>query len=258
MMEEEGIIVPFCASVDAYIKKGSGIDLIMKSVAGLSRLVSLYSQNEETSRNYAKFGQAIINCRMLANHFRYAESLNFAIVKFKKRDGRPLLSWLCLVGSFFFRSLEQVFGDLNYYQSVFMHHWNRTFLSLGYWFFKSLSLTCGFFYELMSLRATIASPEWRNKSAQGRSKILRAGCISLLRYIFDMVVYYQWVPWYNPYKTVQYASAAAAGILGIYVSWKETQAARVAGAKKAPELRTALNGKEENEIAELKTVVPAE
>ncbi|PWU99656.1 hypothetical protein C3747_216g46 [Trypanosoma cruzi] len=120
----------------------------MKSVAGLSRLVSLYSQNEETSRNYAKFGQAIINCRMLANHFRYAESLNFAIVKFKKRDGRPLLSWLCLVGSFFFRSLEQVFGDLNYYQSVFMHHWSRTFLSLGYWFFKSLSLTCGFFLRI--------------------------------------------------------------------------------------------------------------
>ncbi|RNC41247.1 hypothetical protein TcCL_NonESM09195 [Trypanosoma cruzi] len=108
MMGEEGIIVPFCASVDAYIKKGAGIDLIMKSVAGLSRLVSLYSQNEETSRNYAKFGQAIINCRMLANHFRYAESLNFAIVKFKKG----------MVAHFFLGCVSSALS--------FSAHWNRS------------------------------------------------------------------------------------------------------------------------------------
>ncbi|RNF17896.1 uncharacterized protein Tco025E_04663 [Trypanosoma conorhini] len=249
MMEEKGTLVPFCASVDAYVKKGAGIDLVLKSLAGLSRLVSLYSKDEETRQSYANFGSAIINCRMLANHFRHVASLNSAIVTLKQRNGRPLLSWLCLFGSFFFRSLEQVFGDLNYYQSVVMRHWDRNKLSRGYWFFKSLSLTCGFFYELLGLQANLASPEWPKKSAAGRKQVLWDTLISLLRYTFDMVVYYQWVSWYNPYKTVQYASAAAAGLLGVYVVWNDTQAARLAEAKRASSVNGPMNGKKEKEIA---------
>ncbi|RNF02090.1 hypothetical protein TraAM80_06627 [Trypanosoma rangeli] len=256
-MKEKGTVVPFCASVDAYVKKGAGIDLVLKSLAGLSRLVSIYSKDEETRQSYASFGSAIINCRMLANHFRHVASLNSAIVTLKQRNGRPLLSWLCLFGSFFFRSLEQVFGDLNYYQSVVMRHWDRNKLSLGYWFFKSLSLTCGFFYELLGLRANLASPEWPKKSAEGRKKILWDTLISLLRYFFDMVVYYQWMPWYNPYKTVQYASAAAAGMLGVYVVWNDTQATRLAEVKKASLMSGAMNGKGAVENAKSNTETPA-
>ncbi|KEG12678.1 hypothetical protein DQ04_01521050 [Trypanosoma grayi] len=229
-MEAGGSVVSCCAAVDAYVKKGAGIDLVLKSLLGITRLVSIYSSDKDVSENYAKFASSIINCRMLANHFRHVDSFNSGMTVLKKGQG-PLLPRVLLMGSFFLRSLEQVFGDLNYYQSTFMRHWNRRRLSLGYWFFKSLALTCGFLNELLRLKATITSPQWRKQTSQERSATLKALFISIARYVCDMLVYYQWLPWYNPYKTFQYVCGSTAGILGIYVVWNDTQAARAAEKK---------------------------
>ncbi|ORC85577.1 uncharacterized protein TM35_000341890 [Trypanosoma theileri] len=235
------VVVPFCESVDAYVKKGTGIDIALKAMLGMSRLVSIHGSCEETRENYAQFARAVVNCRMLINHFRYLTSFMNAVDVYKKREG-PVLPWLLLIGSFFFRSLEQVFGDLNYYQMVCMHHWNRTRLSLGYWFFKSLSLTCGFLHELLRMKSALTSPQWKKRTPKERSEFLKAEIISLTRYICDMIVYYQWVPWYNPNKTLQYFCGALCGSLGSYTFWKETQAARLAAAKKASQPNGVLNG----------------
>ncbi|KAH9578085.1 hypothetical protein LSM04_004429 [Trypanosoma melophagium] len=235
-------VVPFCESLDAYVKKGAGVDMVLKAMLGIVRLVSIHSSCEETRQNYAQFAYAIINCRMLANHFRYIMSFKSAVDVLKRREG-PILPCLCLGGMHFFRSLEQVFGDLNYYQMIFMRHWNRTRISLGYWFFKSLSLTCGFVNELLRLKSTLSSPQWKKQTQQERSMFLKAVIISLTRYICDMVVYYQWIPCYNPNKTLQYICGSLCGSLAVYAFWNETQAARLAAAKKAPQPNGVLNGK---------------
>ncbi|CBH15931.1 hypothetical protein, conserved [Trypanosoma brucei gambiense DAL972] len=208
----------FCERVEAFLGKGVGIDLVLKCMLGLTRLRMVNASDEATKEVYAGFAMAVINGRMLGNHFRYPSSFSLALRTFKAKEG-PLFHWFLFGLSFLLRTFEQMTGDLNYYQMIIMRHWSRSRLSHTYWFFKSLSLTCLLLDEVLLLRLELRSPQWREKTSEERSSFLRRKVISIMRCLLDMCMYYQWVPWYNPYKTLQYCCVTASGFLGVYSGW---------------------------------------
>nr|CCC93953.1 conserved hypothetical protein [Trypanosoma congolense IL3000] len=181
---------------------------------------------------------SLINCRMLANHFRYPASFSVALSTIRAREG-PTFHWLLISACFLLRTFEQMTGDLNYYQMTIMRHWSRSRLSHKYWFFKSLSLTCLLLDEVLQLVTTVRSPEWKKKSPEERSLHIKRKAISVIRCLLDMSVYYRWVSWYNPYKTLQYCSMTISGLLGVFVGWGDVcsaadalEALRIEDAKK--------------------------
>ncbi|KAG8346922.1 hypothetical protein TRVL_02253 [Trypanosoma vivax] len=224
------VLVSYCDSVSFFVKKGVGLDLIFKVTLGIVRLIALHARDETLRDIYTKFSLRIINCRMLANHFRYLISFDSAVKAFTT-EGAPTFHRVLLGMCSLLRSFEQICGDFNYYQMTFMRHWSRKRLSFCYWFFKSLSLTCGLLDELLLLRMEVASREWRSKTPEERTTYLKTSAISITRYLLDMLVYYQWVPCYNPYKTLQYLSAITSGSLAIYVASKEIQASRASASE---------------------------
>lgn len=46
----------------------------------------------------------------------------------------------------------------------------------------------------------------------------------LLRNIADIIVYSQWISWYNPPKTLEYSCGLLSGTLGVLLVWCDTYA----------------------------------
>ena len=43
-----------------------------------------------------------------------------------------------------------------------------------------------------------------------------------VRNICDMIVYYQWISWYNPWKHLEYLCGLTSGLMGVYLVWEDT------------------------------------
>lgn len=214
---------PLMECLGEYQKKGVGVDMILKSALGIFRLMMLYSHDQADKKKYAQVADVIIECRMLCNFGRPTLTAHQAYQNYWKKDRFEFFYWLFTTLSYAFRVPEQISGDLNYLQKVVFHSWNREKFSFYYRFFKSINLTCAFIAEALRRRALMRDCT-RAKTVEVLRRIrdeIRVADVVLLRTLCDMYVYYKWVPFYNPPKTIEYICGSVSGLLGVWLVWKD-------------------------------------
>lgn len=214
----------------SYQSKGVGVDMMLKSVLGVFRLLMLYRKDKASKEKYYKIVDTIIECRMLGNFGKPVMTLHQSLNKYNKCGGG--LNEKLILFSGLFRTLEQFSGDLGFLQKVVMHQWSREKLSFCYRFFKSFSLTLGLIAELSHhhhLSALVrvcgqckqgqTCTEGRCRSTLGRELLVSRALI--VRTLCDIYVYYKWLPFYNPNTTLEYICGSISGLIGVWLVWKD-------------------------------------
>lgn len=216
----------------SYQSKGVGVDMILKSILGVFRLLMLYSKDQETKRKYFKVVDTIIECRMLGNFGKPGITFYQGLNKFKRGTGKSLSERLVFASSLF-RTLEQLSGDLGFLQKVMIHSWSREKLSFCYRFFKSFSLTLALVAELIHHSHLVELVRCCGECSTD-SKVCAAGkCRGTLgrevvvsrslivRTLCDMYVYFKWLPFYTPNTTLEYICGSISGLIGVWLVWKD-------------------------------------
>lgn len=217
-------LVPLLNALGDYEKKGVGVDMMLKSVLGFFRLAMLYSSSAADKKRYAAIADAIIECRMLCNFGRPAMTFHQGMKIVKLHRCMEFWHWLFSCLSFFFRVPEQLSGDLNYLQKVIFHQWSREKLSFYYRFFKSLSLTCCLCVELARRPSLTAALNTSVPDHLLHAKLeLKVSNALIIRTLCDMYVYYKWIPWWNPNRTMEYTCGSVSGLIGVWLVWKDTR-----------------------------------
>lgn len=245
--------IRFLDAVVSYQSRGVGVDMVLKSILGVFRLLMLYSKKSKDKAKYFKIVDSIIECRMLCNFGKPGITLYQGIHKYnahlKEEKAQELSSsagnqcnsvcstgpntnhcTLCekiFLGSSLFRTLEQLSGDLGFLQKVVMHQWSREKLSFCYRFFKSFSLTLALIGELIHharLSQQFRSHRCEDGECYHMGTVKRELLVSrslIVRTLCDMYVYYKWLPFYTPNTTAEYICGSISGLIGVWLVWKD-------------------------------------
>ncbi|CCW63246.1 unnamed protein product [Phytomonas sp. EM1] len=221
------LLVPFFEAASAYQSKGVGVDMSIKSVLGIIRLLGLYSKDAIWKQRYDKMSDVMVECRMLCNFGRMWITMRQFLQTYRLRGRMGAVYNLFLCLSHLFRIPEQGFGDLSYLQKVIFHHWSRQRLSFFYRFFKSLSLSCCFISEIAhrrSIRKKIAESTTSKERVRFEMDLSVCNAIAV-RSLCDMYVYFKWIPGYTPIRTLEYIFGSISGMIGVWLVWKDIRSA---------------------------------
>lgn len=234
--------MPLTEKIQVYLSKCVGVDMTFKTIVYILRMLTLYTGTADKAWQ-AKLQTLILNiidCRMLSNHWKYIPTFRQCLSTFSHREKLPFYPWLLTALSFFFRTFEQFAGDISYMQKNVFNHWSRARISWHYKFNKSISLTCCLIVELLKIQQLRKKIVIRNRfesptvsptgsmsdqatfpceSVEELRSQLRRSVIFLVRNICDMIVYFQWIEWYRPYKTLEFTCGLISGSLGMYLVW---------------------------------------
>lgn len=222
----------------SYQTRSVGIDMVLKCLLNIFRLLAYYSTGLEEQKRYYSVVDAILEARMLGNFGKPTLTFYQAVNKYgsfletnnKLRRGSRLSS-LCAtacLASALLRTLEQFFGDLGFLQKVVVHHWSRQTFSFYFAFFKSFSILLMLLAETIKyfgLRKSLAEvgPCRRghcHNLGSIRAELQRSTAI-IIRSICDMYVYCKWIPSYTPNPVLAYLCGFTSGLLGVWLVWKE-------------------------------------
>lgn len=297
----------------AYLRKYLGLDMALKTICYAMRLRMVWSADAAHRDWLQILVLNIVDCRMLCNSmkhiFTFISAYRAARTPLKNTEFQTLVAKLCTVLSFFFRTFEQLFGDLGYLQKNVFGHWSRDYLSRNYKKYKTFALVCNAILEAMKLypsfRRVVAPvigeserrlrhlrtfssdtnqaaffadakgvawtpvvngasrffPGWKSPLASPPPDPLTVAAAAgagnaftvvaprrqaeaaltpsiaermqdptlrsalfLTRNVADIIVYGQWVSWYNPPKTLEYCCGILSGALGVFIVWADTEA----------------------------------
>jgi hypothetical protein len=248
-------------TLDKYLQKAVGRDMLLKSIVYPMRLWSFQSKSPETVQVLQQLILNIIDARMLSNAWKgigaYLSGYRTAV----STEPMPWYQRLLLSLSFFCRMLEQFSGDVGYTQKHIMTHWKRERISWHYKFWKTMSLTCSAILEVIKIvniqskrrqlrRFVAQSPLTASPSLQPTefptanqttsdedrdselAAAMRWSILFLMRNIADMIVYYQWIESYKANKNVEYLCGFFSGAVGVWLVWKDSKAPKsIPGAK---------------------------
>lgn len=238
-------------TLDKYLQKAVGRDMLLKSIVYPMRLWSYHSKSPETAQTLQQLILNIIDARMLSNAWKgigaYLSGYRTAV----STEPMPWYQRLLLSLSFFCRMLEQFSGDVGYTQKHIMTHWKRERISWHYKFWKTMSLTCSAILEVIKivtiqakrrqLRRYVAQSPLTTQPSEHPTEFpaatmdsedndlassMRWSCLFLARNISDMIVYYQWMESYKANKNVEYLCGYFSGAVGVWLVWRDIQAAR--------------------------------
>ncbi|EPY21867.1 hypothetical protein AGDE_13692 [Angomonas deanei] len=182
----------------------------------------LYSKDPAAQEKYANIADTIIECRMLCNFGRPSLTLRQGILCFRERKIREFYNWFFSCLSIFLRIFEQLSGDCNYLQKVLFNNWSRELFSFYYRFFKSFSLTSSLIADCFR-RVQLVKNVQKKKSFHHEHDCYELHKVNLIifRTLCDIYVYYKWIPWYKPYRTMEYIAGSVSGMLGVYLVWAD-------------------------------------
>jgi hypothetical protein len=133
---------PFLQRLEIYMSKCIGRDMTLKTIVYFLRFAVLYTQDAKREAMLNTLVLNIIDCRMLYNSAKFWGTFRTCINTVREDKSEAFIK-ICTILSFFFRSLEQLSGDLGYLQkNVFTESWSRERCSWHYKFNKSISLMC--------------------------------------------------------------------------------------------------------------------
>ncbi|CUG94230.1 Hypothetical protein, putative [Bodo saltans] len=227
-------------SLDKYLQKSVGRDMLLKSIVYPMRLWAYHSKSPENAQILQQLILNIIDARMLSNAW--------------KGIGAYLSGYRTAV------STEP--GDVGYTQKNIMTHWKRERISWHYKFWKTMSLTCSAILEVIkivniqskrrqlrrfvaqsplttspSLQPTefpAASQNTNDEDRDGElATAMRWSVLFLLRNIADMIVYYQWIESYKANKNVEYLCGFFSGAVGVWLVLRDSIAPKSIGGGKA-------------------------
>ncbi|CCW70047.1 unnamed protein product [Phytomonas sp. Hart1] len=216
-------LVPLLEAVSAYQTKGVGVDMSIKSVLGIIRLLGLYSKDTVLKQQYEQMADVMVECRMLCNFARMWITMRQLLQTYRLRCRMGAIYNLFLCLSHLFRIPEQGFGDLSYLQKVVFHHWSRQRLSFFYRFFKSFSLSCCLIAEIAhhrSIQQQISETTNPEKRIRYKKDLNVCNAIAV-RSLCDMYVYFKWIPGYTPIPTLEYIFGSISGMIGVWLVWKD-------------------------------------
>lgn len=221
--------------------KGFAVDMCMKSVVYLARLLNVLvgKHDLELRDRLETLVLSIIDFRMLVNAWRYVNTFKCFVETMLHRNEYPPSMVLCMALMFWFRTFEQIWGDLGYLQKNAIPSLRRERTSWHFKFNKSISLTFAACLEMLrifryrNLRSdhidqhssptNITSPNEHSDSEVDYDREIFKSSVFLFRNVLDMIVYYQWIPWYRPWKWLSYSCGTVSGVLGVYMIWEDTK-----------------------------------
>ena len=207
--------LPVSIALERYLSKAVGRDMMLKTIVYFLRLATVYT-NPNSKDQLEVLQNLILNIvdsRMLGNQWKYIGTGRGTAVSFLSRGATEVLPWLFATLTLFFRSFEQLFGDLGYAQKNWMSQWSRARLSWHYKFWKSMSLTCSAIAELIKiikyqqhirvLRRNIhtpaatpiesSAPQLPSIDVETAVSEMNMSQVFLFRNVCDMIVYYVWI-----------------------------------------------------------------
>lgn len=231
--------------MEAYLAKGVGCDMALKTTVYVLRLLWLHSSNGSLKRVQLEgIISDMMDCRMLYNTWKYIGTFWSSYRTCVVPTSQPL--WLVCTAalSFFFRGFEQLSGDLAYLQRHWKYGWNRLRLSWHFKFWKSLALICCAIVEtrrIIDLRAELVTAETPAESPalmhagtpvsalpvettkDATKKKLLHSSIFLARNVCDLIIYLQWIPNYKPDLQLQFICGLLSGASGMWLVWDDLQ-----------------------------------
>jgi hypothetical protein len=234
-------------TVAHYRLKYIGVDMCLKALCYFVRMLQLYTKDAAASERYGRLIMSIIDARMLFNTWKYFGTAKLAAKAYRAFDAASAGKSLLTLASFSFRSCEQVAGDLGFVQKNWLTaEWDRYRIAWHYKMNKCGALACCAALEVLKIRAALAerrsSPATLDAGSLAASPCgttpvvpqarrerkaeaeLRRSYIFLVRNVCDLIVYMQWVPWYRPPKTLEFACGMASGAMGVYIVWVDAEA----------------------------------
>jgi len=237
--------LPVNIALEKYLSKTVGRDMALKTIVYALRLVTVYTHpnNKEQLEFLQTLILNIVDSRMLANHWKYIGTFSGTVQSYFQLGSTEVLSWMFSTLTLFFRTLEQIFGDLGYMQKNWMSAWNRARISWHYKFWKSMSLTCSALVELIkiikyqqqirvlrrnvhtpaSTPTVFVSPSVLPVDIETAESEMKMSQIFLFRNICDMIVYYVWMESYKPPKSLECVAGMCSGAIGVWLVWDSSR-----------------------------------
>lgn len=237
---------PAPVKMQAFLAKAVGVDMMWKTFAWGIRLAATQIRTNDNVFQFQMMEHVnhIIDFRILANHWKYIatfKSFVTAVTCRNCKDCRSSVVWILTVLSFWFRTLEQLSGDVGFF-GRYAFGWERKRTSWHYRFNKSLSLTMCFLIEcfkIMKLSKEIStvtavtpfamSPAmtpsvprvgFPSQNADDLLSQRRRAILMALRNFGDMIIYYQWIPQWKPSPVLQGICGVYSGAFGCYLVWE--------------------------------------
>lgn len=214
----------------SYQARGVGVDMALKSVLGVFRLLMIYSKSKEDRQKYFSIVDSIIETRMIGNFGKPALTLYQGVQKFYSSVPNAshrtcAIERRLVLASTLFRTLEQLSGDLGFLQKVVIASWSRERLSFCYRFFKSISLSLSLLAECMTLTAVELKVRTALSCGTKCHQIAREyrlkSILLIVRTLCDLYVYFKWIPSYTPIPTIEFICGSISGLIGVWLVWKD-------------------------------------
>lgn len=240
-------------AIEKYLQKSVGRDMALKAIVYPIRLATVHcdQKNKDLIALLQRLILNIIDARMLSNSWKGISAYLAGFRAMMSSEAIPLYQRVLVTLSFFCRAVEQFSGDVGYIQSHVMTHWSRARISWHYKFWKTMSLTCCAFLELIkivnlqqkrrNLRRCVTQsplttyaaasksfptdPAVADKEEEDRAALtaMKWSALFLTRNICDCIVYYQWMESYRPNKTLEYLCGTFSGVVGVWLVWRDTK-----------------------------------
>jgi hypothetical protein len=233
--------LPNNIALERYLSKAVGRDMALKTIVYCLRLATVYTNpnDKERSDMLQTLILNIIDSRMLGNQWKYMGTFRGTVQSFLNIGATEILPWMFATLTLFFRTFEQLFGDLGYMQKNWISSWSRVRISWHYKFWKSMSLTCSAIVELIKImkyrqqirvmRRNIhtpaatpidgSAPQLPTLSIETAESEMAMSQMFLFRNLCDMVVYYVWIESYKPPKTLECLAGMCSGAIGVWLVW---------------------------------------